>query len=69
VVKLFRKQVESKVSFAIKLVLKTLDDQSFFKRVVETHNKKFGAQESAPSTAEQFLAFGERAGYVTRLDS
>jgi hypothetical protein len=67
IVKQLRKKVEARANFVQRLALRAMPDTALWARVVEMHNKQAGTHEPAPATAEEFLAFGERAGYLTRL--
>lgn len=63
-----RREVEARAPFLVRLAIRAMDDRSLWRRVVEMHNRKFGVQEPFPDTAAEFIAFGERNGYVTRLE-
>src|SRR5437773_1900553 len=63
-----RAGLEARAPFLVRLALRTMDDRTLWRRVVELHNRKFGAAEPSPATAAEFIAFGERNGYVTRLE-
>jgi hypothetical protein len=62
-----RGRVEARAPFLVRMALRTMDDQALWRKIVEMHNKRTGAAEPVPATAGEFLAFGERAGYATRL--
>jgi len=63
-----RQQVEARAPFLVKMALHGMDDRTLWRRLVELHNSKRGASEAVPTTAEELLQFGERAGYLTRVD-
>jgi hypothetical protein len=65
----FRSRVEARAPFLVKMALRAMDDRAFWRQIVEMHNKKTGASEPVPATATEFLAFGERTGYATRLEA
>ncbi|MFZ5471969.1 MAG: hypothetical protein ACOZIN_21275 [Myxococcota bacterium] len=65
--KRFRKEVEKRAPLAARLAMKALSDHAFWEQVVKLHNKKAATPEPFPRSAGELLAFGERAGYVTRL--
>lgn len=67
VVRELRNRLAARAPFAVKLALRAMSDQALWRRVVEMHNKAAGAQEPVPTDAREFLAFAERAGYVTRV--
>lgn len=67
VVKKMRDELTKRANFAQRLVLRALPDQTLWAKIVDMHNTKRGDSERAPTTPAQFLAFGERAGYVTKL--
>ena len=63
----FRDGAAARAPFAVKLAMKAMSDQALREKIVGAYNKKFGASEPVPSSAKEFLTFGERAGYVKRL--
>lgn len=63
-----RAELERRAPFAARLVLRTMDDRALWRKVVEMHNNRAGGAEPVPASAREFLAFAERAGYVTRLE-
>lgn len=63
----FREGAASRAPFLLKMALKTMSDQALRQQVVAAYNQKFKANEPVPSSAKQFIAFGERAGFVTRV--
>jgi hypothetical protein len=69
VVSQLRRKLEARAGFLQRLVIKALPDPALWAKVVEHHNEHHGTQEPAPNSAAEFLAFGERAGYITRLTS
>jgi len=62
-----RRQLEARSPFMVRLVLGTMSDQALWRKVVEMHNHRHRTNEPTPNTAAEFLAFGERVGYVERL--
>ena len=62
-----RRRLEARAPFMVRLVLGTMTDPALWRKIVDLHNQRTGAREPAPTTAAEFLAFGERAGYVERL--
>lgn len=67
---LFRKVragATARAPFLLKLALKSMSDSAIRQKVVEGYNQKFHANEPIPTTAKGFIAFGERAGFVTRI--
>lgn len=64
---LFRQGAAARAPFLLKMALKTLSDAELRRQVVQSYNHKFGAKEPIPATAREFIEFGERAGFVTRL--
>jgi hypothetical protein len=63
----FRDAATAQAPFMIKLAMKTMSDQALRKQVIESYNYKFKANEPIPADAREFIAFGERAGFVKRL--
>jgi hypothetical protein len=63
----FREQAASRAPFLLKMALKTMSDGVIRQKVVEGYNHKFGASEPIPATAQEFIAFGERSGFVERI--
>lgn len=63
----FRRRVERRAPWAIRLVMKALDDRAFWARIVQAHNRQAAAAEPAPCNAREFLEFGVRTGYAQRL--
>jgi hypothetical protein len=62
-----RKGATSRAPLLLKMAIKTISDAAIRQQVVASYNHKFKANEPVPSTAKEFIAFGERAGFVTRL--
>ncbi|MBW3635460.1 MAG: hypothetical protein KY445_03205 [Armatimonadetes bacterium] len=65
----FREEAASRAPFFIKMALKTMSDQTIREKVVESYNHKFKAREPVPANAKEFIAFGERVGFVTRVST
>ena len=63
----FRAGATSRAPLLLKMALKTMSDQSLRAQIIGAYNQKFKAQEPVPLSASEFIAFGERAGFVTRL--
>lgn len=63
----FREGAASRAPFLVKMAMKSMSDQAIRQKVVESYNHKFKASEPVPSTAKEFIAFGERVGFVTRV--
>lgn len=57
----------SRAPLLLRMAMKSMSDQTIRQQVVASYNQKFKAQEPVPTTAKEFIAFGERAGFVTRL--
>ena len=66
IVSQLRKLLEKRANFAQRLIYSGQATPTRRWARLETY-EKFGAQEPSPRTASQFFAFGERAGYLTRL--
>ncbi|HEX8464526.1 MAG TPA: hypothetical protein VF627_07895 [Abditibacterium sp.] len=67
---LFRKLRETaaaRAPFLVRMAMKSLSDNAIRQQIVERYNQKFGKSEPIPTSATEFLAFGERAGFVQRL--
>jgi hypothetical protein len=67
IVRTLRKELEARAPFLVRPVIRAMDDRALWRKIVELHNSKFHATEPVPQSAEEFLQFGERTGYVTRL--
>lgn len=57
----------SRAPLLLRMAMKSMNDQAIRQQVVATYNQKFKAQEPVPTTAKEFIAFGERAGFITRI--
>ena len=63
----FRQGATARAPFLLKMAMKTMSDDALRQKVVESYNHKFRATEPLASTATEFIAFGERAGFITRI--
>lgn len=63
----FREGATSRAPFFLKMAMKSMSDQALRQKMVEGYNHKFKVNESIPTTAQEFIAFGERVGFVTRV--
>jgi len=62
-----RDELIRKAGFLKGAVIRAIPEEALWGRIVEAYNSRHGKSEPPPQTASDFLAFGERAGYVTRL--
>jgi hypothetical protein len=63
----FRQGAVARAPFLLKMAIEGMSDQAIRQQVVASYNNKFKANEPIPSTAKEFIAFGERAGFVKQL--
>jgi hypothetical protein len=68
VVRRLRRELEARASWLVRMALRGMDDPALWRKIVQMHNERSGSTEPPPESAAEFLAFAERAGYVTRLD-
>jgi hypothetical protein len=63
----FKDGAAARAPFVIKMAMKGMSDKALCQQVVESYNHKFGTKEPVPSCAQEFIAFGERAGFLKRI--
>ncbi len=63
----FRRGAEKRAPLLVKLAMRSMSDEALLRQIVQSYNHKFEANEPIPSTAKEFIAFGERVGFFTRL--
>ena len=64
----FREEAQKRMPWGKRLYMRNLPDLQFMADVVDAHNDACAASEPYAQSADEFLAFGVRCGYVTIID-
>ena len=67
--KMARAEAAKRAPFLLRGVVRAMSDQQFLAEAVKRANATTGDNDPAPQTAQEFLEWGEKRGYVTILEA